>query len=230
MSSYQNLSIKQWASEDRPREKLLEKGIFSLSDAELIAILISTGTKKASAVDVSKTILADSDNNLNKLGKKTINDLMKIDGIGQAKAISIIAALELGRRRKNVDLKKIKISSSESAFEILQPILGDLPHEEFWVLYLNRANQVIDKEIISRGGTAGTVIDNKIILKLGIEKLAQGIILAHNHPSGNISPSKNDMQITSKIKEAAKLIDINLLDHIIIGNNKYYSFTDEGVL
>lgn len=230
MNSKQNLSIKQWAEEDKPREKLIKKGLFSLSDAELVALLISTGTKKLSAVDVAKLVLAEADNNLNLLGKRSINDLIKTEGIGQAKAISIIAALELGRRRKKADLQKIKITDSTIAFEITQPLIGDLPHEEFWVLYLNRANEIIDKEAVSRGGTTGTVIDNKIILKSGIEKLANGIILAHNHPSGNIKPSQNDIQVTNKIKEAAKLIDISVLDHIIIGNNNYFSFADEGII
>lgn len=228
MNRDQNLSIKHWADEDKPREKLIKKGLYALSNAELIALLISTGTKKLSAVDVAKLVLADSNNNLNQLGKRTLNDLIKNEGIGQAKAISIIAALELGRRRKNADMLKVKITDSTKAFEIIQPLLGDLPHEEFWTLYLNRANEVIDNKLISRGGTTGTVIDTKIILKAGIEKLANGIILAHNHPSGNIKPSKNDIQITTKIKEAAKLIDITVLDHIIIGNNKFYSFADEG--
>lgn len=230
MQNYQSLSIKQWASEDRPREKLIEKGISALSDAELLAILISTGTKEMSAVDVAKIVLTQSNNNLHVLGKKGINDFMQVLGIGQAKAITIIAALELGRRRKNSDNKHIKITDSKSAFEVIHPLLGDLPHEEFWVLFLNRANKILDKVRISHGGTAGTVIDNKIILKLGIEKLAHGIILAHNHPSGNIKPSTNDIQITNKIKEAALLVDINVLDHIIIGDKHYYSFADEGIL
>lgn len=230
MKEYQNLSIKNWAVEDRPREKLIQKGIYSLSDTELLAILISTGTKQLSAVDLAKHVLTDANNNLHALGKKTINDLQKINGIGEAKAIKIIAALELGKRRKNADLKHIKVQDSKTASEIFQPILGDLPHEEFWALYLNRANQIIDKVRISTGGTAGTVIDNKIILKLGIEKLANGIILAHNHPSGNTQPSHNDQRITQKIKEASELVDIKILDHIIIGDKNYYSFADNGML
>lgn len=230
MGNYRNLTIKQWASEDRPREKLLTKGIGSLSEAELIAILLATGTKKLSAVDLGKQVLASVNNNLNLLGKQSVHDLTKIEGIGQAKAISIIAALELGKRRKNSDLERIKISNSQAVFEIFQPLLGDLPNEEFWALYLNRAHTIIDKERISAGGVSGTVIDNKIILKHAIEKLASSIILVHNHPSGNIKPSDNDQKITTKIKQAAQYIDISILDHVIIGDTRYFSFADAGVL
>lgn len=230
MKEYPSLTIKQWASEDRPREKLLEKGISALSDAELIAILLSTGTKNLSAVDLAKHILASVENNLHMLGKQTVNDLKKINGIGEAKAITILAALEIGRRRKKSDLERKKIDSSNVVFEVFQPLLGDLPYEEFWVLYLNRSNGIIDKEKISLGGTAGTVIDVKIILKHGIEKLASGIILVHNHPSGNTKPSDNDRAITTKIREAGKLMDIAILDHVIIGDTKYFSFADEGLL
>lgn len=230
MENYNNLTIKQWASEDRPREKLLSKGIETLSDAELIAILLSTGTKKQSAVDLGKLILASVDNNLHLLGKQSVKNLTKIDGIGEAKAITIIAALELGKRRKKADLERVKVNNSETVFEIFQPLLGDLAHEEFWALYLNRSNSVIDKERISTGGVAGTVIDNKIILKHAIEKLSSSIILIHNHPSGNTQPSENDKNITNKIKHAAQYMDINILDHIIIGDTKYFSFADEGLL
>jgi DNA repair protein RadC len=227
---YQNLSIKQWAVEDRPREKLIHNGIATLSDAELLAILLATGTKNQSAVDLAKTILAQAENNLHILGKQGINDLTKINGIGQAKAITIIAAMELGKRRKLADINRKKIGSSVDIFNLFQPLLGDLPHEEFWVTYLNRANGIIDKEKISAGGTTGTVIDVKIILKHGIEKLASSIILVHNHPSGNTQPSQNDKQITEKIKKAAQSMDIAVLDHIIIGDTKYLSFADEGFL
>lgn len=230
MTDIQNLSIKKWASEDRPREKLLTKGIGSLSDAELIAILLATGTKSLSAVDLGKLILSSVENNLHLLGKQTVNDLKKINGIGEAKAITIIAAMELGRRRKNHDLEREKIKDSKTVFNIFQPILGDLPYEEFWVLFLNRSNSVIDKQRISSGGTVGTVIDVKIILKHAIERLASGIVLVHNHPSGNINPSKNDKTITEKIKDAAKFMDINILDHVIIGDTRYLSFADEGYL
>jgi len=230
MKEYPNFTIKQWAVEDRPREKLLVKGITSLSDAELLAILLSTGTRNLSAVDLAKQIMASVDNNLHLLGKQSVNDLKKINGIGEAKAITIIAALELGKRRKKPELERKKIDNSHVVFDIFQPLLGDLPHEEFWVLYLNRSNGIIDKEKISLGGTAGTVIDVKIILKHGIEKLASSVVLVHNHPSGNIHPSDNDKSITSKIKEAGKLMDIATLDHIIIGDTKYFSFADEGLL
>ncbi len=230
MKTYQNLSIKQWAAEDRPREKMLLKGISSLSDAELIAILLATGTKNISAVDLAKNILANAENNLHLLGKQTINDLKKVNGIGQAKAITIIAALELGKRRKLVDISRTKVTNSTQVFEVFQPILGDLPHEEFWAAYLNRANEIIDKEKISIGGTTGTVIDVKIILKHGIEKLASSLILVHNHPSGNTQPSNNDKSITAKIKHAGEFMDIAVLDHLIIGDRKFFSFADEGIL
>ncbi len=229
MNNYQNLTIKQWASEDRPREKLLSKGIASLSDAELVAILLATGTKNKSAVDLAKQVLSAVNNNLHILGKQSITDLKKVDGIGEAKAITIIAALELGRRRNNSEMERKKITNSKDVFKLFQPLLGDLPYEEFWVLYLNRSNSIIDKEKISLGGTAGTVIDVKIILKHGIEKLASGLILIHNHPSGNVSPSENDKAITRKIKEAGILMDIATLDHVIIGDTQYLSFADEGI-
>jgi DNA repair protein RadC len=230
MKEYQNLTIKQWALEDRPREKFLTKGISALSDAELIAILLATGTKNLSAVDLAKNILASAENNLHLLGKKNVADLKKISGIGEAKAISIIAALELGKRRKSADNEQTKVTGSRVVFDLFQPLLGDLPHEEFWVLYLSRSNQIKDKEKISLGGTSGTVIDVKIIMKYAIEKLASGIILIHNHPSGNIQPSDNDLKITEKIKKAGQLMDIATLDHIIIGDTNYYSFADEGIL
>jgi len=230
MKTYQNLTIKQWAVADRPREKFLSKGISSLTDAELIAILLATGTKNLSAVDLAKNILASADNNLHVLGKKTVTDLKKIMGIGEAKAITLIAAMELGKRRKGADLERIVVTNSNELFEIFQPMLGDLPHEEFWVAYLNRANQIVDKERISLGGTAGTVIDIKIILKHAIDKLASNLVLAHNHPSGNKQPSDQDRNITDKIQKAAQLLDMNVLDHIIIGDKKYFSFADEGLL
>ena len=230
MENPKNLTIKDWASEDRPREKLLSKGIETLTNAELIAILLATGTKKLSAVDLAKQVLSSVNNNLHLLGKQSVQDLVKIGGIGEAKAISIIAAMELGKRRKNADLDRVKITNSQTVFDIFQPMLGDLPHEEFWTLYLNRSNTIIDKEKISSGGVAGTVIDNKIILKHALEKLASSIILVHNHPSGNTQPSENDKKITEKIKQAAHFMDINILDHIIIGDTKYLSFTDEGLI
>lgn len=231
MSEYKKLSIKNWALEDRPREKLLAKGISSLSNAELIAILIGSGSKNESAVELSKIILNKVKNNLNELGKLTVNDLQANKGIGEAKAITIIAALELGRRRKLADiLIKNKITSSKDVFELFQQIIGDLPYEEFWILLLNRSNKIIDKLKISQGGTSGTVIDVKLILKDAIEKLATSIILCHNHPSGNTQPSEIDISITTKLKEAAKIMEIPVLDHIIITDSSYYSFADEGIL
>jgi len=231
MGEYQKLSIKNWAVEDRPRERLLAKGIQSLSNTELIALLIGSGTKQISAVELARKILMKADNNLNLLGKFSVDDLQKQKGIGKAKAISIIAALELGRRRKlSETLGRPKITSSKDAYNIIFPLISDLQHEEFWVLLLNRSNKIIDKNKISQGGVAGTVIDVKIILKKAIEKLASSVILCHNHPSGNIEPSGADIGITGKLKEAAEVMDIKLLDHIIVADNSYFSFLDEGIL
>lgn len=225
------LKIKDWAEEDRPREKLLAKGIVSLSDAELIAIIIGSGNLEESAVELSRRILQSANNNLNILGKFSVADLQKFKGIGEAKAIGIVAALELGRRRKKDDVpRKQQIQSSNDVFEIFQPALCDLPHEEFWVLMLNRSNRVIDKLRVSQGGVSGTVTDIRLILKPAIEKLASSVILCHNHPSGNIKPSDNDVSITKKAKEAAKFMDIAVLDHLIICEKNYYSFADEGML
>lgn len=225
------LKIKDWAEEDRPREKLLSKGIMSLSDAELIAIIIGSGNSDESAVELSKKILQTAQNNLSSLGKFTVTDLTKFRGIGEAKAISIVAAMELGRRRKKVDIPdKIQIQSSNDVFEIFQPILADLPHEEFWVLLLNRSNRVLEKLRVSQGGVSGTVTDIRLILKPALEKLASSVILCHNHPSGNHKPSENDIAITQKAKEAGKLMEIAILDHIIICEKTYYSFADEGLI
>lgn len=223
-------SIKTWAEEDRPREKLLLKGKQSLSDAELIAILLGSGSTNESAVALSKRILASVDNNLNALGKLTVKDLVKFRGIGEAKAISIVAALELGARRQVADvLQKDQVTGSKDAFQIMAPYLVDLPHEEFWVMYLNRANKVLAKEKLSQGGVAGTVADIKIIFKRAIELLASSIILAHNHPSGNLKASQADLQLTKKMKEAGQLMEVNVLDHLIIGaDGGYLSLADEG--
>ena len=231
MRDYENISIKNWAVEDRPREKLLSKGIHVLSDTELIAILIGSGSKESSAVELARKILNSVNNNLHELGKLTVNDLQEIKGIGKAKAISVLAALELGKRRKLEDvIQKQKITGSNDVYEFFYPLLTDLPHEEFWVLLLNRSNCIIDKYKISQGGIAGTVIDVRLILKRAINKLASSIILCHNHPSGNLSPSEADIKITKKLNEASQLVDIKVLDHIIIGGNSYYSFLDEGML
>lgn len=225
------LKIKDWAEEDRPREKLLGKGITSLSDAELIAIIIGSGNAEESAVELARRILQSAQNNLNSLGKFSVSDLMKFKGIGEAKAIGIVSALELGRRRKSNDIpEKQQIQSSNDVFMIFQPMLADIPHEEFWVLLLNRSNRIIEKLRVSQGGVSGTVTDIRLILKPAIEKLASSIILCHNHPSGNIKPSENDISITQKVKEAAKFMDIAVLDHIIVCEKNYYSLADEGAM
>jgi DNA repair protein RadC len=224
-------TIKTWAEADRPREKLLLKGREVLSDAELIAILIGSGTKSLSAIDVGKNILAAVKNDLNELAKLTVKDLMKFKGIGEAKAISIIAALELGRRRKATETgKKSKITSSGDVFEMLKPHLLDLPHEEFWIILMNRANQILKMKRISSGGITGTVADVKMIFKEAIENLASGIILAHNHPSGNDRPSDQDIQLTKKLKQSGVILDIPVLDHVIFAQDKYYSFADNAML
>ena len=228
---YKKLSIKEWAVEDRPREKMQTKGIRSLSEAELIAILIGSGNLDESAVEVSRRILASVNNNLNELGKKTISDLRKFKGIGEVKAITIMSALELGRRRKESEPdEKPKVITSADAASIFKPLLSDLPHEEFWVLLLNRNNLLIDKMMVSQGGLSGTIIDVRIILKMALDKLACSIILCHNHPSGNLIPSEADKDITKKIQEAGKHMDIPVLDHLIIGNGSYFSFADEGLI
>jgi len=227
----ENLGIKSWAEDDRPREKLITKGRSVLSDAELIAILIGSGNRNESAVELSKKILASVDNNLNKLGQLSLNDLMKFHGIGEAKAVSIISALELGRRRKSLTENKVpKIESSQTAFEQLYPYLADLDHEQFYTILLNRANKVIDVIKVSQGGVSGTVADAKLIFRSAVEKLASGIILAHNHPSGNLKPSQADIALTRKIKEAGAMLDISVLDHIIIASNDYFSFSDQGMM
>ncbi len=228
---YKKLSIKDWAVEDRPREKLLLKGNRSLSDAELLAILIGSGNPSESAVALSRRILVSANNNLNELGKKQVADLIKFNGIGEAKAVNIMAALELGRRRKDQAVSgRISITQSQNAADYFRPLLEDLSHEEFWILLLNRSNTVIDKIMISQGGLSGTVIDVRIILKTAIERLASGIILCHNHPSGNVEASDADKKITQKIKDAAVLMEICVLDHVIIAHDQYLSFADEGML
>jgi DNA repair protein RadC len=223
--------ILSWAEEDRPREKLLLKGKSALSDAELIAILIGMGTVDLSAVDVAKLITQKANNNLNELAKLSIKDLMKIRGIGEAKAITIVAALELGRRRKESEIiRRPRITSSRDAYEQIKPYLLDLPHEEFWVLLLNRANEVIRPIQISQGSINGTVADPKLIFKQAIEHLASALILIHNHPSGQLKPSEADRDLTRKIKQAGQLLDLPVLDHLIFTESGYYSFADEGEL
>jgi len=227
----QNLNIKAWAEADRPREKLALKGKSVLSDAELVAILIGSGNRNETAVELSKKILASINNDLNQLGKLTIADLIQFNGIGEAKAISIIAALELGRRRKTAEVdKRPKVQSSKDAYNSISPLLSDLPHEEFWVIYLNRNNEILKQENISKGGVSGTIADSKIIFKRAIEALASAMILCHNHPSGNLKPSSADIQLTEKLKEAGKMLDIPILDHLIIGEKDYFSFSDEHLM
>jgi DNA repair protein RadC len=226
-----SLKITDWAVEDRPREKLIQKGTASLSDAELLAILINSGTKDRSAVDLGRELLGIVNNNLNSLGKLSIADLKKLHGIGTARAVTIAAALELGRRRKHSEVPDVlQIKSSKDVADIFQPLLSDLLHEEFWILFLNRSNKVINRMKLSQGGISGTVTDVRIVMKKAIECLASGIIVCHNHPSGNLNPSESDTRITQKIKEAGNLMDIQMLDHLIISDKDYYSFADNGLL
>jgi DNA repair protein RadC len=226
-----SMSIKCWAEDDRPREKLMLKGKATLSDAELIAILIGSGSRNVSAVALSKIILASIDNNLNKLGKLSVSDLQKFNGIGEAKALSIITALELGRRRRSEDALELpQITGSKAIFEIMQPLIGELNHEEFWIVYLNNSNKILHKEQLSKGGLTGTLVDVRLVFKKGIELFSTAIILCHNHPSGKLQPSQADKSITSKLKLAGETLDIKVLDHLIITENAYFSFADENLL
>lgn len=226
-----SFSIKNWSQDDQPREKLRDKGKAVLSDAELVAILIGSGSRDESAVKLCQRILASVDNNLNALGKLSIKQLMAFKGIGEAKAISITAALEIGRRRRleNV-LNSEKITSSRSVYEMMQPILGELPHEEFWILYLNNSNKVIQKNQLSKGGITGTLVDVRLVLKNALETGAIALILCHNHPSGTLKPSQADKDITLKLKIAAQSLDIKVLDHLIVTENAYFSFADENLM
>lgn len=225
------LNIKSWAAEDRPREKLLLKGKAALSNAELIAILLGTGTASMSAVDVAKKILQHVNNDLNELARLTVKDLTKIKGIGEAKAITIVSALELGRRRKEVTTEeRPKITNSKDIYDLLKAEFLDIPHEAFWIVLLNRANRVIKKHQISQGGVTGTVADPKLIFKIALEELASAVVLAHNHPSGNLTASQADIDLTKKLKESGKLLEIQVLDHLIVAGNTYMSFSDEGLM
>ena len=222
--------ITNWSEDDKPREKLMLKGKSVLSDAELIAILIGSGSRNESAVDLSKKILASVDNNLNALGKVSISQLMNFKGIGEAKAISIIAALELGRRRRAEEVVELKkVTSSKVIFEIMQPIIGELPHEEFWIIYLNNSNKVISKSQLSKGGITGTLVDIRMVFKTALEMGATALILCHNHPSGTLIPSDADRQITRKLKLAGDSLEIKVLDHLIVTETSYFSFADEGI-
>ena len=228
----QKLPISKWAEDDRPREKLLLKGKGQLSKAELIAILIGSGNREQSAVELSKHILKSVGNNFAELSKLGVKDLCKFNGIGEAKAISIIAALEIGRRRRADDVieKKKKIKSSKDAYDVLYADLSDKNYEEFWILLLDRANQIIKKINISEGGLSGTIADPKKIFKYALENNSSSIILAHNHPSNNIKPSDNDIKLTKTISKAASVLEISVLDHIIVGSDKYFSFADESMI
>jgi DNA repair protein RadC len=226
----QNLSIRNWSDDDKPREKLMLKGKLALSDAELIAILIGSGSRNESAVALCQRILKSVNHNLNALGKLSINDLTQFKGIGEAKAISIIAALELGRRRRAEETVEVqKINSSKLVFEIMQPMIGELQHEEFWVIYLSNSNKPIAKKQISKGGFTATLVDIRIVFKYAIELSATAMIICHNHPSGSLKPSQSDIDLTQKIKDAGKTLDIATLDHLIITETSYYSFADEGI-
>lgn len=229
--AHKHLNIKAWAEDDRPREKLITKGRQALSDAELLAILLSSGNKNETAVQLAQRILNSHKNSINQLAKLQLNDLKKFKGVGEAKAVTIAAALEIGRRRTDEGVEeKQKISSSAQAYQVLKSKLNDLPHEEFWVIFMNRNNLVMKTECISRGGVSGTIVDTRLILKPAIECLASGIILAHNHPSGNLKPSQEDILLTKKVKEASKVMDIVLQDHIIIGDGAYLSMVDENLI
>ena len=223
--------IPQWAEDDRPREKFLLKGKAALSDAELLAILLGSGSRNESAVQLAQRILTQSQQNLNELGKRTVVQLMEFKGIGEAKAITIAAALELGRRRRQEEVQeRFKISSSKSVFEHMQPIIGELPHEEFWVLFLNNSNKILHKELMSKGGMTGTIVDIRLIFKSALEYKATSLILTHNHPSGKLQASDADKEITQRLKVAGQQLDILVLDHVIITETGYLSFADEGIL
>ncbi|MBK6902503.1 MAG: DNA repair protein RadC [Saprospirales bacterium] len=225
------LPMKAWAEDDRPREKMVLKGRHQLTDAELMAILLGSGNRAESAFGLAQRILLSVDNDLNELGKRSLHDLMQFKGIGQAKALTIAAALELGRRRHLTEVRhRPQVRASRDAFQLLSGILEDLPHEEFWVLLLNRANRVIGREQISSGGMAGTVVDSKIVFRKALECKASSLILSHNHPSGQLQPSQADIELTRKLKEGGALLDIGILDHLIVGERNYYSFADEGML
>jgi DNA repair protein RadC len=226
-----NRPILEWAKDDRPREKLRAKGVKILSDAELIAILIQNGTHERTAVDLARDLLESSKQNLRELGRFSLADLMKIKGIGQAKAITILAALELGRRKQAAkDLEKPIVMGASSVAAYLQTILADYDHEVFVVLFLNRANKINHFEVISSGGMSGTVADPRMIMRRALEEKAVSLILCHNHPSGNLKPSMADRELTLKIREAARFFDINVLDHIIVSQDGFFSFADEGIM
>lgn len=226
-----NFPITHWSEDDKPREKMMLKGKSALSDAELVAILIGSGSRNESAVALSKRILASVNNNLSSLGKQSLAQLMEFKGIGEAKAITIVAALELGRRRKEENpLELVKVTSSKVMYQEMYPIIGELAHEEFWVVYLNNANKIIFKAQLSKGGITGTIVDVRLVFKIALEQNAVAIVLAHNHPSGKLQASEADIQVTKRIKNAGLQLDISVLDHIIVTEHSYFSFADEGIL
>lgn len=226
-----NLGILSWAEEDRPREKLQLKGKAVLTDAELIAILIGSGSRSLSAVDLSKHILSEVNNDLNTLAKLTVKDLIKFKGIGEAKAVAIVSALELGRRRKvSSQIVRPQVRSSEDAYRFMTPDLIDQPTEQFWVILLNRSNRVISKRAVSLGGVSGTIVDPKVVFKFALEELASGIILVHNHPSGNLKASQSDIKLTQQMQQAGRMLEIPILDHLIYTDHGYLSFADEQML
>ncbi len=226
-----NFPITHWSEDDRPREKMMLKGKSALSDAELVAILIGSGSRNESAVALSKRILASVSNNLSSLGKQSLAQLMEFKGIGEAKAITIAAALELGRRRKEESpLELVKVASSKVMYQEMYPIIGELPHEEFWVVYLNNSNKIIFKAQLSKGGITGTVVDIRLVFKIALEQNAVAIILTHNHPSGKLQASDADIQVTKRIKNAGQQLEITVLDHVIVTEHGYFSFADEGIL
>ncbi len=231
MNQYRSNNLKTWSVEDRPREKVMANGVQYLSDSELLAILLGSGTRNMTAVELARQILLKSANSLHELGKQNISDLVGFKGIGPAKAITLLAAMELGRRRSAAQqTERISVKSSETVFNLFHPILGDLDHEEFWLLMLNRANRVLGRFKVSQGGLSGTVIDTRIILKKALDNLSSSIVVCHNHPSGNNQPSDADVKITEKLKKAAEMLEIKLLDHVIIADKSYFSFADEGLI
>jgi len=225
------LTLKEWNDEDKPREKLLSKGKFSLSTSELLAILLRTGRVSLTAVDLAKQLMQSADSSLNNMARFGVSDFKKFKGIGEAKALTLIAALELGRRRKEEDSGDRKqVAQAKHAYEVIRPHLMDLPHEEFWVLLLNRSHHLLKVCRISTGGISGTIADPKLVFKAALDAQASALILVHNHPSGNLRPSRQDIQLTKKMKQAGQFLELPILDHLIYTNDGYYSFADEGML
>lgn len=231
MSETTAFPIRHWSEDDRPREKMSLKGRAALSDAELIAILIGSGTKSESAVDLAKRILANVNHNLNELGRLSLPQLKAYKGIGEAKAVIISAAMELARRKRETESRVLsKVQSSHDVFLLMQPLIGELAHEEFWILYMNNANKILQKVQLSKGGMTGTIVDVRLVFKKALEFSATGVILCHNHPSGTLKASEADRQITRKMKAAGENLDIKVLDHIIVTETAYFSFADDGIL